>query len=285
MAVFSLGITHPGAAHLDDFLCAAILAAQGVRRFERRQPTDAELDDPQVVVFDTGMQYDPALSNYDHHQFPRDAEAENALSLLSKELEWGGVRISDLLETTQWFRASVILDAKGPFALAKELNTTPEVVFSLFSPVEETLIAEFGARDVIEEGDFLMDVLRSVGTRLLDDLLTTWNRLESLDREAEIVEVSGVSGYVLDDPDTTGTQTWRRVRHPHLAFAVSRSDRDGEGWALYRYDDDERIDFSRLNGREEVVFAHVGGFIAKTREGVTRDEALRLVRDAIVVNV
>ena len=58
---------------------------------------------------------------------------------------------------------------------------------------------------------------------------------------------------------------------------VSRDNR-GPGLALFRREDDPKVDFSVLEGNEAVTFAHKGGFIAKTREGA---EWAPLVRAAI----
>ncbi len=50
-----------------------------------------------------------------------------------------------------------------------------------------------------------------------------------------------------------------------VAVTVTRDDR-GQGLCLFRRNDDPRVDFSRLEGHEGVVFAHKGGFVAKTKE-------------------
>ena len=69
--------------------------------------------------------------------------------------------------------------------------------------------------------------------------------------------------------------------HPHeeIAVSISKDDR-GDGWTLYRYDDDPRVDFSVLAGHPDIVFAHKGGFIAKTK-AITINEAIEIVRKAL----
>jgi hypothetical protein len=295
-------VTHPGDAHLDDLLSVSVaLAIDAVwprdgswaQVVERREPTMEELDDPEVVVLDVGGKFNPSVSNFDHHQLPRDAEAECALSLYARGLSWKGESVIEAFGITKWFHTLKIADSKGPFQLAKELGTTPEVVFALHSPLERALLQLFQAKEILykhppvqdnpEEVNSLWDVLRQVGQRLLDDAVENLKRVKALDGLCRIVEISGVSGYVLESDDITGTETWRERSAPGTMFSVVYDNR-GPGWTLYRYDDCPDLDFSRLQGREEIAFAHKGGFIAKTigRDVVGLEQALELVRAAIV---
>lgn len=70
-------ITHPGVFHADDVCATAYLRLFGYTGVvERRIPTAAELDDPNVLVVDIGHRHEPALLNFDHHQFgKKDWEA------------------------------------------------------------------------------------------------------------------------------------------------------------------------------------------------------------------
>jgi uncharacterized UPF0160 family protein len=75
-------VTHPGIFHADDVFAAAILRLKigGLDgmclTIERRNPTQEDLDDPEIVVFDVGGQFDPAKNNYDHHQRDFDLERD-----------------------------------------------------------------------------------------------------------------------------------------------------------------------------------------------------------------
>lgn len=103
-------ITHPGGAHKDDFLaCSVLLSTHPVSIF-RRDPTEQELEDPEVAVVDIGHQHDPKLNNFDHHQLPRDHEPTCALSLVLQKFEIyeDTKEFCSWLETTEWF------DCRGP---------------------------------------------------------------------------------------------------------------------------------------------------------------------------
>ncbi|RYD47768.1 MAG: hypothetical protein EOP83_27525, partial [Verrucomicrobiaceae bacterium] len=65
-------VTHPGGAHKDELLACSLLAAVHGVEILRREPTEADLADPATAVVDVGGQHDPALNNFDHHQFPAD---------------------------------------------------------------------------------------------------------------------------------------------------------------------------------------------------------------------
>ncbi|MBD36927.1 MAG: hypothetical protein CMI28_02470 [Opitutae bacterium] len=60
-------ITHPGGAHKDDFLACSVLLSNHPASIFRRDPTEQELEDPEVAVVDIGHQHDPELNNFDHH--------------------------------------------------------------------------------------------------------------------------------------------------------------------------------------------------------------------------
>ena len=65
-------------------------------------------------------------------------------------------------------------------------------------------------------------------------------------------------------------------------ISVISPDSRGEGYGMRRYNDDQRMDFSRLEDEPDVHFAHSRGFIAKTT--TTEINRLKsLIRKAFVV--
>jgi len=288
-------VTHPGGAHRDDLLAVCIaLSHYGCVPVFRRDPTDEELQDPEVLVLDTGLRHEPERLNLDHHQLPRDAEPTCALALLVQHL---GLEAEFQLQS--WYATTSLLDSKGPFVTAKALglDRLPE---ELLSPVEETLTRLFGARVEVSaaymhEDNFggaamiaepLMVLMHDLGKQLLADVKAyaqTYARVRELVR---VVEVDGLDCFVcaeaLSSTLSAAMSQYRDLEHPQVAVSITASDRDGESWALYRYADHPRVDFSRLSGGDQVVFAHPGGFIAKLKPGVSEDEAVAFVRAALV---
>jgi hypothetical protein len=56
----------------------------------------------------------------------------------------------------------------------------------------------------------------------------------------------------------------------------------GEGWSLSTLLDADGVDFSRLQGHNQIKFAHKNGFIAKTKNRIPLEEVLSLVEKAIL---
>jgi hypothetical protein len=287
-------VTHPGGAHRDDLLAVCIaLSHYGCVPVFRRDPTEEELQDLEVLVLDTGLRHEPERLNFDHHQRPRDAEPTCALALLVQHL---GLEAAFRLRP--WYAMTSLLDSKGPFVAAKSLglDRLPE---ELISPVEGTLLRLFGSlgeipaycgpessRDGWPARDPLSEFLRDLGVQLLSDVESyaqTYGRVRELVR---VVKVDGLDCFVCTEtltPALVAAMTqYHDLEQPQVAVSITASDRDGESWALYRYADHPRVDFSRLSNCDQVVFAHVGGFIAKLKSGVSEDEAVALVRAALV---
>lgn len=271
-------ITHPGGAHRDDLLSVAIaLAHYGCVPVFRRDPTQEELEDADVLVLDCGGRHEPERLNFDHHQLPRDAAAECALSLFVRHI---GLEEQFKLQT--WWETTKTLDAKGPFMAAKalRLDALPE---ELMSPVESAILSAFGSANELSEMDRM--ALAGMGRQLLadvDEYAKAYSRVRELVR---VVEVNGLDcflGTEILTPMLAGALSrFRDLEAPQVAVSIMKSDRAGESWVLYRYDDHPRVDFSRLGG-DQVVFAHKGGFIAKLAPSVSEAEAVAFVAAALV---
>ena len=133
-------VTHPGGAHKDDLLACSVLVAENPEAVVlRRDPAPADLADPAVAVVDVGGSHDPARSNFDHHQFPREHAPTCALSLVldGLGLYQDALRFCDWLETAEWF------DSRGPKRTAEWLGAPREAVARLTSPVDMTLLRRF----------------------------------------------------------------------------------------------------------------------------------------------
>ncbi len=269
-------VTHGGKSHRDDFLASAIALALGASRIKRRDPTVEELKDPTVLVLDVGGQHDESLSNFDHHHLDRSAPPTCALSLYLRAL---GLEVS--FRRLGWLDATELLDSKGPMAYGRAMGLSSENVFKSFSPVEAAMFAAFSERLVVrEERDTLGSMMRLIGERLLHEAMQLDQAIDRLRAVTTLVDVAGVAVMVTQSKDTMGSREFRKEFAPQVAVAVSWDDR-GEGWTLFRYDDDPRVDFSLLVGNANMAFIHAGGFIGKTHKLLPMDEVLELVRKAL----
>lgn len=277
-------IIHGGKAHADEFLALGFGLAYGVIDSStpvfRRDPTEAELDDPNVLVLDVGGRHEPENNNFDHHQRGQDEDPECAFTLFLQHLDEEAHQL--LLETTHWYKMTRDLDVLGPFKVAAKYDMHPNAVFGLAGSIHTPIVKML---EMYQDERVLGHVLataQAVGLshrRFANDIGLD---LAMVKDNVRIEKLHGVPYLLfLDTFDyksplfMTAINMYRdRVQDPQnqIAFVILRDDRGG-GMMLYRFNDDPRVDFSVLNGmdekdKENLVFAHNGGFIAKT---ATRD--------------
>lgn len=271
-------VTHKGAAHRDDFLSVCIaLYVYGLMPVFRRDATEEELNDKDVIVLDTGERHQPELMNFDHHQLPRDAAPECALSLFVRFLG-----LEEAFNLKSWYRLTTILDSKGPMVAAKELGLA-KLPIELLSPVEGALLGLFGKAETLSQMD--CEAMQLIGQQLVENAkedLATYSRIREI---VKVESVDGLKAFIcseeISQPLAASMNRYRDLEHPDVALSITKSDRDGEGWALYRYDDHPSLDFAHLSVADGVIFSHPGGFIAKLSTEVTLEKAIAYVKESI----
>lgn len=279
-------LTHPGSAHKDDFLACCLLVARHGVPVWRRDPTEEEIADPRIAVVDVGGEHDPAKSNFDHHQFPRDHEPVCALSLVLQDL---GL-YEDARSFCEWLEPAEWFDTRGPFATAEWLGVDRSIVNRLNSPVDITLLRRFAQKRELGPGDPVWEVMRMVGEDLFMYLRTLRERLDYVADHATFLDVSegGQKVRILfmprtdpmpDDP-SSGLGRFIESRGETVAGLIY-PDRRGEGYGLSRHEDSALLDFTRIIDEADVHFAHARGFVAKT-SATSLDRLVELVARAIV---
>jgi hypothetical protein len=263
-------VTHPGGAHKDDFLACSLLAHLHGAVIERREPTERDLANPAICVVDVGGVHDPALNNFDHHQFPRDAPPLCALSLVLQSM---GL-YEDALAFCAWLRPAEWLDTLGPNETARLMGIPRTALGELNSPLDTTLLNRFASHSEIHSGNPIYQVMCMVGEDIVDYLVTLRERLDYLKThsqywtiEAEDEPIQALflekSDVISDNPSfgiyafIAGEKKEKEIQ------ALVYPDRRGEGYGLTRYNDSPRLNFSRIESLDEVRFAHKRGFVAK----------------------
>lgn len=264
-------ITHPGGSHKDDLLAVCVLAALHDCPVERREPTPAELADPDVAIVDIGGSHDPALANFDHHHFPREHPPTCALSLVLDSL---GL-YEDALQFCDWLETAEYFDSRGPKRTAEWLEVPRRAISRLNSPIDMTLLRRFGQLTRLEPTEPLYAIMKMIGADLLDYLRDARQKLDFLDTHVQRWSVDAGSDRVealylprvdgaLDEPSGMLGSYIRAKKLDDVIAAIVYPDRRGGGFGIGRYEDHPRLDFSRVEGEADVHFAHKSGFMCKT---------------------
>jgi hypothetical protein len=277
---YSLILTHPGGSHKDEFLACCVLLADHPVPIVRREPGAVDLADPSIAVVDVGASHDPAFGNFDHHQFPKDHPPMCSLSLVLQHLGlYEDARaFCDWLEPAEW------LDTRGPKETANWLGIGRDTLAKLNSPIDVTLLRRFATISRLEPGEPLWEVMRWIGSDLIEYLRTLRRRLDFIAEVGEFWEIHAEDEsfrvlYVprtepLPEEPSAGLARFIES-HPDGAQVVGMvyPDRRGNGYGLSRHNDHPCLDFTRIENHDDVHFAHARGFVAKT--SATCPERLR----------
>ena len=258
-------VTHPGSAHKDDFLACAVLAAEFSLPIFRRDPTEAEVEDPAVFVVDVGGCHDPERLNFDHHQFTSGHPPTCSLSLVFQFL---GV-YDDAVRFCPWMKTAEWLDARGARQTAEWMHVDPFVVAQLSSPIDFSLLRYFAEEQELSIDHPIGALMARIGGDLLNYLRSLRCNLNELSTcvefwqvgDLEICYLPRIEGMSSDLP--SALNMFVREQDRGIAGTVS-PDKRGSGFGMTRFDDDRRLNFTRIENEEDVHFTHKQGFIAKT---------------------
>lgn len=259
-------VTHPGGAHKDDFLaCSLLVSTYGVD-LRRKEPSESEVADPQVIVVDVGGEHAPERMNFDHHQFAVDREPTCALSLVLAHLGLyeDACLYCDWLETSEW------LDTRGAVRTAAWLGVERDLLAKLNSPVDITLLRRFARSEIHQKGEPIYEVMRMIGEDMVSFLKGMRERIAEIEVKSEVWWLNDQCRvlYMPRDSDALSEPSSGMARYIDQkelgCVAMVYADRRGSGYALTRYNDDLRLDFNRVVEEPDVTFAHKAGFVAKT---------------------
>ena len=260
-------ITHPGGAHKDDFLACAVLLSQAAVTIERRDPTQAELENASIAIVDIGHKYEPAIHNFDHHQFPRDQVPTCALSLVLKHL---GI-YEDAREFCSWLEVAEWFDCRGPVDTAEWLGIDRDTLGQLNSPLDITILRRFASRSEHRPGEPIWEIMRMIGEDLVNHVKTLRTRLDFVAQHAEVWEFENFKALFMpriaplpDEPSSGLGYHVEKLGLEGEVLALVYPDSRGSGYGMRRFNDDQRIEFTQIDEEPDVHFTHARGFIAKT---------------------
>jgi uncharacterized protein UPF0160 len=264
-------LTHPGGAHKDEFLACSVLLALHPVPVMRREPTAADLADTATCVIDVGHEHDPARNNFDHHQLPKDHPPTCSLSLVLQHL---GL-YSDARQFCEWLEPAEWFDCRGPNDTARWLGIDRDTLSKLNSPIDTTLLRRFAQATRLEPGQPLWEMMRMIGDDLLTYVKSLRARLNTLAQTAVFWDLPLADGPAKilflprtdplpDDPSQGIDRYIESTGFGSMVVGTVCPDRRSTGYGLSRYQDNPRLDFTRISSDPAVHFAHARGFVAKT---------------------
>jgi len=264
-------LTHPGGAHKDEFLACAVLLTQAAVAIERRDPTQEDLNDSSTAVVDIGHEHSDTLNNFDHHQFPRDHAPTCALSLVLQHLKL----YEDAREFCPWLEVAEWFDCRGPVDTAQWLGMERDTLGKLNSPIDITILRRFASQTKHLPGEPIWELMRMIGQDLVDYITGLRTRLDFVAEHAEVwsLECNSLKFKALfmprtdPMPDEASSGLGAHVEKLGLqdeVLALIYPDSRGKGYGMRRFNDDMRMEFTRIESEPDVHFTHARGFIAKT---------------------
>jgi len=271
MRNFTTILTHPGSSHKDEFLACCLLIASHEAPVIRREPTQADLDNPDLAVVDVGGEHSPERGNFDHHQFPKDHPPTCSLSLVLMDMGlYEDARLyCDWLEVAEWF------DTRGPQETAAWLGVERELLAKLNSTVDLTLLRRFAGMSQISPGEPMWEVMKWIGGDLIGYLKSLREKLNEIEKSSEIWEIAHSEenfrvlylprcANISEDASAGLARYAGGLPEDQRVTGMVYPDRRGNGFALSRFNDHLGFDFTRVANEPDVHFAHARGFVAKS---------------------
>jgi len=291
-------IVHPGVAHMDDLLTVALLTPliPGLRIL-RLDPTEAEINDPQVIVADIGRVYDPERRCFDHHQ---DAELPASFVLVLQYLGlWEGFR-----DCFPWAEYMSKMDTRGPNATLMEYDIRPDAADIIQNPIVGFVLSSFADEDgpILSQAPLIpffqhcsplpawsprdSYFFYCLGVHIYYGMLAWKDAIDkAADTRALVVSTkTRFIWFLCAEWATTPIQDKALVRRgtaEGFAGIVSPATRHA-GWRLYRLNDHPMLNFSKIENDPTVAFAHKNGFLAETHERISIPEVKELIQKALV---
>lgn len=270
-------VTHPGSAHKDDFLSVSVLLATlDNAEIFRREPTNADLDDPNTYVVDVGLELAPERHNFDHHQ---DHQLPCAFHLVMQHL---GHHDAAMLMFA-WYPHMSMMDVSGPYRTAEHLGVDSSVLFASSSPIDGYILSTFAELESLNCQNPLFDLMKAIGKNMIVLIERKMKRLERLKKEARVVPVKhlkAVTSEINNSPKLAMELYLRFLNDEQIVMSITPSNR-GEGWELLRLGNNTIVDFRTIAGSPDVCFVHGSGFLAKTQVLLPLQKVVRLACKAI----
>ena len=257
-------ITHPGIEHQDDFIaCCLGLAANPEAVVYRRDPIQAELNNPNIWVIDIGGSFDPHRNNYDHHQMESTAKCSVDLVLEGMGL------LEDARESWPWLEYVTMQDNCGIAGTAGSLGILPQKYLAIKGPIGQAVTRMFQ-----NEVPGIQTVMRSIGNDLLKQLSFRKHRLLTLGaRKNSMFQIKEYRVMDMRGFDSPGAYMFEAYG-PHRPQLIIMDSMRGDGAVIKSEHGANGPNMAGLNDSTFVDFSHKAGFLVDLVKGVDPIEFL-----------
>jgi hypothetical protein len=260
-------VTHPGSAHFDEVTAISLIIATSPEtgfRVERRDPLPAELENPEIWVVDTGRRHEPERLNFDHHQ---SLDSPASFVLVANFLG-----LADALSMMPWWKFKDYVDRIGPVRASDKFNAGDDLVNR--NPIEDWMVDRFAS-----DPQSSLPALKSYGCFIIESAQKLKKQIDFWKKSRRLT-INGVQAVLGETRESFGLEEFRRLEKNPPDIVISM-DRRSDGWRLFRYEG-APVDFRLIADCPEIEFAHMSGFLAKTKEYLPLDELTTLVSKAVV---
>ena len=169
----------------------------------------------------------------------------------------------------------------------------PRAAFSeLNSPIDISLLNRFANQTELTPDDTIYQVMSMVGEDIVNYVRSLRERLEFLKQhskwwtiETDADPINALfleqSDVIANDPSFGLYAFIAEQEKTDEVHALVYPDRRGSGFGLTRYEDCQRLNFSKIENQDDVRFAHKRGFVAKV-EATDPDRLKELLGLAVV---
>lgn len=266
-------IVHPGAAHFDDVLAAALILANHEHEeftIQRRRPDQNELDDPKTYIIDIGGEYNPQKLNFDHHH---DSSLPAAFVITARHFG-----LENLLENEPWWKFKSDRDTLGPSRTAKKYGL--KRLGPVSAPIEDFVIQKFSACTEISSEDLIYQLLKEFGQGLVNKVKFIKEQVEYF-KTCPLVKIKDKLTIISRSPQKIGIQEFRKTMSEPADLLIYHDDRQ-EAWAVFRFNDfDDSIKLLNIKGHPQIRFVHANGFLAKTKKRIPLEELYKILENAV----
>jgi hypothetical protein len=123
-----------------------------------------------------------------------------------------------------------------------------------------------------------LPLLKAFGAHIIKDACRLKSQIDFWKTSSRLV-IAGVPAMIGETRETAGLEEFRRLDEDPPGIVISL-DRRNKGWRLFRYDGIP-VNFFLISDHPEIAFAHKSGFMAKTKERLSKDDLIALVSKAV----